>query len=121
MIRMFVFTTAVLLTSGTVVLAQVPPQPPPVANPLIGQGTEQERAACHPDVVKYCKELVKDNDQPDVFAILNQRPLSGSACRPRTVSRMRTCPAASVSPGLFRPATPTTAPRSNQWASTYDP
>jgi hypothetical protein len=71
MIRMFVFTTAVLLTSGTVVLAQVPPQLPPVANPLIGQGTEQERAACHPDVVKYCKELVKDNDQPDVFAILN--------------------------------------------------
>jgi hypothetical protein len=71
MIRMFVFTSAVLLTSGTVVLAQVPPQPPPVANPLIGQGTEQERAACHPDVVKYCKELVKDNDQSDVFAILN--------------------------------------------------
>jgi hypothetical protein len=71
MVRMFVFTTAVLLTSGTVVLAQVPPQPPPVANPLIGQGTEQERAACHPDVVKYCKELVKDNDQSDVFAILS--------------------------------------------------
>jgi hypothetical protein len=51
MVRMFVFTTAVLLTAGTLVLAQ-------------------ERAACHPDVIKYCKELVRDNEQSDVFAIL---------------------------------------------------
>jgi len=49
----------------------VPPQPPPVANPLIGQGSEQERAACHPDVMKYCREFVRDNDQSDVFAILS--------------------------------------------------
>jgi hypothetical protein len=70
MVRMLVFAAAALLTAGGVVLAQLPPQPPPVANPLIGQGTEQERAACHPDVVKYCKELVKD-DQSDVFAILS--------------------------------------------------
>jgi len=69
MVRMFVFTAAALLTAGSVVLAQLPPQPPPVANPL-GQGSEQERAACHPDVMKYCRQLVKDNDS-DVFAILS--------------------------------------------------
>jgi hypothetical protein len=68
---MFVITIAVLLAAGTVVLAQLPPQPPPVANPGIGQGTEQERAACHPDVIRFCKQLVKDNDQADVFAILD--------------------------------------------------
>ena len=71
MVRMFVFTAAALLTAGSVVLAQLPPQPPPVANPLIGQGSEQERAACHPDVMKYCRQLVKDDDQSDVFAILS--------------------------------------------------
>jgi hypothetical protein len=67
---MFVFTAAAFLTAGSVVLAQVPPQPPPVANPL-GQGSDQERAACHPDVMKYCRQLVKDDDQSDVFAILS--------------------------------------------------
>jgi len=70
MVRMFVFTAAAFLTAGSVVLAQVPPQPPPVANPL-GQGSDQERAACHPDVMKYCRQLVKDDDQSDVFAILS--------------------------------------------------
>jgi len=69
MVRMFVFTAAALLTAGSVVFAQLPPQPPPVANPL-GQGSEQERAACHPDVMKYCRQLVKDNDS-DVFAFLS--------------------------------------------------
>jgi hypothetical protein len=70
MLRTFVFTTALLLTAATVVAAQVPPQPPPVASPL-GQGNDQERAACHPDVIRYCKELVKDDANADVFAILN--------------------------------------------------
>jgi len=85
MLRTLVFTIAALLTAGTVVLAQLPPQPPPVASPLTGQGNDQERAACHPDVIKYCRELVKDNDQADVFAILdclqtNRKRISG-ACQ----------------------------------------
>jgi hypothetical protein len=71
MVRTFVFTAAALLMAGTATLAQVPPQPPPVANPIIGEGSAEERAACHPDVIKYCKELVRDNDQSDVFAILS--------------------------------------------------
>jgi hypothetical protein len=84
MLRTFVFTIAVLLAAGTVVLAQLPPQPPPVANPL-GQGNEQERAACHPDVMRFCRQLVKDNQDADVFAILNcletNRTRISGACR----------------------------------------
>jgi hypothetical protein len=72
MLRSFVFSTALLLTAATLVSAQVPPQPPPVVGlPSLGQGNEQERAACHPDVVKYCKQLIKDDNNSDVFAILN--------------------------------------------------
>jgi len=52
------------------VSAQVPKQPPPVANPM-GQGDARERAACHPDVVRYCKQLIKDDANADVFGILN--------------------------------------------------
>jgi hypothetical protein len=35
------------------------------------QGDARERAACQPDVIRFCKELVKDSDQQDVFAILS--------------------------------------------------
>jgi hypothetical protein len=69
MVRTIVLT-ALLLTVATAAPAQVPAQPPPVASPL-GQGTEQERAACHPDVVRFCRDLVKDDSNSDVFAILN--------------------------------------------------
>lgn len=84
MLRVFVFATAVSLSAATAVLAQLPPQPPPVANPL-GQGTEQERAACHPDVMKFCRQLLRDNEDADVFAILdclqtNRNRISG-ACQ----------------------------------------
>jgi hypothetical protein len=84
MLRTFTCTIAALLAAGTVVLAQLPPQPPPVANPL-GQGNEQERAACHPDVMRFCKQILKDNQDADVFAILNclqsNRPRISNACQ----------------------------------------
>jgi hypothetical protein len=35
-----------------------------------GQGNEKERAACRPDVMRFCKEFVKDKDE-DVVSILN--------------------------------------------------
>jgi hypothetical protein len=35
-----------------------------------GQGDEKERAACRPDVVRFCKEFVKDKNE-DVVSILN--------------------------------------------------
>ena len=70
--RRCVFAIALVLTAGSAALADssLPLQPPPVANPL-GTGDEKERAACAPDVVKYCKELIKDDNNSDVFAILN--------------------------------------------------
>ena len=84
MLRTFVFTIALLLTTGMVVFAQLPPQPPPVGNPF-GEASERERAACHPDVMKHCRELVRDDGQSDVFEILGclqtNRPKISVACR----------------------------------------
>ena len=47
---------------------QLPPQPPPV-NGQLGQGDPQERAACHPDVTKFCQTQLEVNPQ-DVLGIL---------------------------------------------------
>ena len=69
MLRISVVTIAVLLVAGPAALAQLPAQPPPVQN-SITQGSDQERAACHPDVMRFCKQLVRDDGQDDVFAIL---------------------------------------------------
>jgi hypothetical protein len=74
---------ALLLGAAVAAQAQSPPQPP-AANPL-GLGTEKERKACAPDVVKYCGEFIKDNAPPDVFEIqgclLSNRPKISAACR----------------------------------------
>ncbi len=44
------------------------------------EGTEQERAACHPDVIRHCKAMI-----PDTFRILGclqaNRPRLSRACR----------------------------------------
>jgi hypothetical protein len=84
MLRTLVLTLALVSTIGTVVLAQIPPQPPPVASPL-GQANDQERVACHPDVMRFCKQILKDGQDADVFAILNclqtNRPKISNACR----------------------------------------
>jgi hypothetical protein len=82
MLRISVVTIGLLLVAGPAALAQLPPQPPPVKNQL-GQGTDQERAACHPDVVRYCKQFIREDGQDDVFAILgclqqNRSRISGS-------------------------------------------
>jgi hypothetical protein len=68
--RITIFTIALALTAGTAFAQTLPPQPPPVNGPL-GGSTDAERAACHPDVVRFCKSLVKDDANADVFAILN--------------------------------------------------
>jgi len=83
--RIPMLTIIAMLAAGSAALAQsLPPQPPPVANPMMGQGNEQERAACHPDVMRYCRELIKDN-QDDVFSILGclqtNRERISNACR----------------------------------------
>jgi hypothetical protein len=69
MVRTIVLTALLLAVATAAAPAQIPAQPPPVASPL--QGTEQERAACHPDVVRFCRDLVKDDANSDVFAILS--------------------------------------------------
>jgi hypothetical protein len=66
-LRLPMLTTLLALAAPASALAQLPPQPPPVANPF-NQGNEQERAACRPDVMKFCHSLVKDDS--DVLAIL---------------------------------------------------
>jgi hypothetical protein len=71
MVRTLVLTTVLVLTAAAAAPAQVPKQPPPVAGSPLGQGDARERAACHPDVVRYCKELIKDDANADVFGILN--------------------------------------------------
>jgi hypothetical protein len=69
-----------LLVGTTTALAQqFPPQP---AAPQ--QGNDSERAACRPDVVKFCQaELSKNQD--DTFAILaclqNNRSRISAACQ----------------------------------------
>jgi len=71
MLRTTVVTIALLLLAGPAAMAQLPPQPPPVQGGLsLGAGTQQERAACHPDVVRYCKQFLHEDGQDDVFSIL---------------------------------------------------
>jgi len=69
MLRASVLTIVVMFTAGPAAFAQLPPQPPPVERPL-QQGTDEERAACHPDVIRFCKAQV-DANPDDVFGILN--------------------------------------------------
>jgi len=83
--RMSVFAIVFALTAGSAAFAEssLPPQPPPVKNPL-GSGDEKERAACAPDVVKYCKHELDVNAE-DTLAILGclqtNRPKISAACR----------------------------------------
>ncbi|MGH6673206.1 MAG: hypothetical protein ACRECV_14695 [Xanthobacteraceae bacterium] len=65
MYRIPALSLALLLASGAVSLAQFPSQPAAPALP----GSEHERAACRPDVVRFCRaELARNQD--DVFSIL---------------------------------------------------
>jgi hypothetical protein len=67
MIRTCIATITLALLAGPA-LAQFPTQPPPAS---ITSGNEQERAACHPDVVRFCKQVLRSDGQDDVFAILS--------------------------------------------------
>ncbi len=69
MFRKPALTMAFTLAAAAIAHAQqMPAQPPPVASPL-GQGNPQERAACHPDVTKYCQVQLQINPN-DVLGIL---------------------------------------------------
>lgn len=84
MIRIGTLTLVWLLASAAVALAQFPPQPAAPSCPSLAQGTPQERAACEPDVIRFCDAVVKAN-QCDTLGILgclqrNRANLS-AACR----------------------------------------
>ncbi len=68
MFRKLSLTTSLLLGAAGAAYAQFPAQPPPVANPMTA-GDEKERAACHPDVTKYCQKELSINPD-DAFSIL---------------------------------------------------
>jgi hypothetical protein len=73
MFRISVLTIvlAIATAAATAQAQKMPSQPPPVASPLgLGQGDEQERAACHPDVVKHCQSQL-DANPDDVLGILS--------------------------------------------------
>jgi hypothetical protein len=83
-LRVAILTIALALAAATAVNAQqLPPQPPPVNGPM-GQGDPQERAACHPDVTKFCQTQLEVNPQ-DVLGILGclqaNRPKISQACQ----------------------------------------
>jgi hypothetical protein len=68
-IRIGCLTLAWLLGSAAVALAQFPPQLAAPKCASVSQGTPQERAACQPDVTRFCQAELKANEC-DVFAIL---------------------------------------------------
>jgi hypothetical protein len=76
MLRTIAFAAAFTLAAVTMASAQ-------------GQGDARERAACRPDVMRFCKQLIKDNND-DVFGILNclqsNRPRISKACNQVLVS-----------------------------------
>ena len=57
MLGRIVFATALTLAAVTMASAQ-------------GQGDARERAACRPDVMRFCKQVIKDTND-DVFSILS--------------------------------------------------
>ena len=84
MFRLSIVSTALALSLTAAAQAQqLPPQPPPVNGPM-GQGNPQERAACHPDVTKFCQTQLEVNPQ-DVLGILGclqaNRPKISPACQ----------------------------------------
>lgn len=69
MLRTSILSLALILAAALSAHAQqLPPQPPPVKGSL-AEGNPQERAACHPDVTKFCQTQLEVNPQ-DVLGIL---------------------------------------------------
>ena len=82
MYRTTVLIVAATLATGWAAFGGSPPQPPG-KNPL-GTGNDKERAACAPDVVKYCgHELdVNVNDTQAILSCLQKNRSEISAeCR----------------------------------------
>ena len=68
MFRTTVLIVAVTLATGWAAFGESPPQPP--GKNTLGTGNDKERAACAPDVVKYCGHEL-DVNVNDIQAILS--------------------------------------------------
>jgi hypothetical protein len=81
MIRISVLSLMFALAVGVADAQQLPPQPPPVA---MGQGNDQERAACRPGMTRFCQTQLQINPN-DVLSILGclqtNRPKISRACQ----------------------------------------
>jgi hypothetical protein len=82
MIRISVLSM-MFLALGAADAQHLPPQPPPVAS-LMERGNDQERAACHPDVSRFCQTQLQINPN-DMLGILGclqaNRPKISRACQ----------------------------------------
>jgi hypothetical protein len=80
MIRISMLSIAFALAAAAASAQTLPPQPPPVAS----QGNEKERAACHPDVVRFCQTQLQINPN-DTLGILGclqaNRPKISRGCQ----------------------------------------
>jgi hypothetical protein len=74
---------ALLAAATTAADAQFPAQPPPVKTPM-DRGNDQEQAACHPDVTRYCQTQLAANPD-DILGILgclqSNRAKISTACQ----------------------------------------
>ena len=97
MFRIPSLTIVFALVASAALAQSLPPQPAPPAGMGL-PGNQQERDACRPDVMKFCKELLPADQsvQPDTVAIANclfanQKKVSPDVQpgtdRPRAVTR----------------------------------
>jgi hypothetical protein len=81
MIRISMMSIAFVFAAAAAAAQQFPPQPPPAA---MNQGNDRERAACHPDVTRFCQAQLKVNPD-DTLGILGclqaNRPKISHACQ----------------------------------------
>jgi hypothetical protein len=91
MIRISMLSIAFVFAVAAATAQQFPPQPPPAA---MNQGNDRERAACHPDVARFCQTQlqVNPNDTLGILGCLqesaeDQPRLPAGSCQPRPVSR----------------------------------
>jgi hypothetical protein len=80
-LRAIVLICPVLIGGSSIAFAQLPlPLPLPLPPVIDTQGSPEERAACYPDVQRFCR-----GETGDTFRVLtclqNNRPRISSACR----------------------------------------
>ena len=88
MIRISVLSMMFALAIGTAGAQQLPAQPPPIASPM-GQGNDQEHAACHPDVSRFCQVQLKTNPNDLLTGLSASEPAQNKPCLPAGLGEPR--------------------------------